>query len=104
MPALVYLVGTLAMVFTALSYSMPVRGGRWRARYRLHLARPGQGHRLRDGLTLLLDYLLIPVLMYVVASTALSGPRARDPAWAFGPVFVVANTFVNVASASIPTS
>ena len=49
-----------------------------------------------SGWTLLLDYLLIPVLLYVVASTALSGIVPEVPPWAFSVVFVVANTFVNV--------
>ncbi|MFR3481931.1 MAG: amino acid permease, partial [Eggerthella lenta] len=48
------------------------------------------------GWTLLLDYLLIPLLMYVVASTALSGLVPEVPPWAFAVAFVAANTFVNV--------
>ncbi|MFR8300273.1 MAG: APC family permease, partial [Gordonibacter urolithinfaciens] len=56
----------------------------------------GKGIGFVSGWTLLLDYLLIPVLMYVVASTALSGIVPEVPPWAFSIVFVVANTFVNI--------
>ena len=92
MPALVYLVGTLAMVFTALSYGMLIR--EWPVAGSVRGL--GKGIGFVTGLTLLLDYLLIPLLMYVVASTALSGLVPEVPPWAFAVAFVAANTFVNV--------
>ena len=97
MPALVYLVGTLAMVFTAVSYSMLIREWPVAGSVYSYTSRGlGKGIGFVTGWTLLLDYLLIPVLMYVVASTALSSLVPEVPAWAFAVVFVVANTFVNV--------
>ena len=97
MPALVYLVGTLAMVFTALSYGMLIKefpaSGSVYAYTSLGL---GKGIGFVSGWTLLLDYLLIPVLLYVVASHALSGIVPEVPPWVFSVVFVVVNTFVNV--------
>ncbi len=96
MPALVYLVGTLAMVFTAVSYSMLIREWPVAGSVYSYTSRGlGKGIGFVTGWTLLLD-LLIPVLMYVVASTALSSLVPEVPAWAFAVVFVVANTFVNV--------
>lgn len=97
MPALVYVVGTLAMVFTALSYGMLIREWPVSGSVYAYTSRGlGPGVGFVTGWTLLLDYLLIPVLMYVVASTALSSIVPEIPAWAFSVVFVVVNTFVNV--------
>lgn len=97
MPALVYLVGTLAMAFTALSYGMlvkefPASG----SVYAYTTQGLGKGVGFVSGWTLLLDYLLIPVLLYVVASQALSGIVPEVPPWVFSIAFVLINTFVNV--------
>ena len=97
MPTLVYIVGTAAMAFTALSYAslgreFPVSGSVYA--YASRAVNPGVG--FLTGWALMLDYILSPVLLYVVSSTALHGIVPEVPAWAFGVVFVVANTFVNV--------
>lgn len=104
MPALVYLVGTLAMVFTAFSYGalgreFPIAGSVYG--YASRGIGPAVG--FVTGWTLLLDYLLIPVLLYVVASQALNSIVPEIPAWAFSIVFVVVNTLVNVRGISLAT-
>ena len=97
MPALAYLVGTGAMVFTALSYSMLIKEFPASGSVYAYTTRGmGKGIGFVSGWTLLLDYILSPVLLYVVASTALSGIVPEVPAWAFAVAFVVFNTFVNV--------
>ena len=69
MPALVYVVGTLAMVFTALSYGMLIREWPVSGSVYAYTSRGlGKGIGFVSGWTLLLDYLLIPVLMYVVGT------------------------------------
>lgn len=97
MPTLVYIVGTCAMAFTALSYAAlgreyPVSGSVYA--YASRAIGPAVG--FLTGWALMLDYILSPVLLYVVSSTALHGIVPEVPAWAFGIVFVVANTLVNV--------
>ncbi|MEG0323719.1 MAG: amino acid permease, partial [Raoultibacter sp.] len=104
MPALVYLVGTLAMVFTAFSYGalgreFPIAGSVYG--YASRGIGPGVG--FITGWTLLLDYLLIPVLLYVVASHALNSIVPEIPAWVFSIIFVIVNTLVNVRGISLTT-
>lgn len=45
---------------------------------------------------MLLDYLLVPTLLYVVASQAMSGIFPEIPALVWGLIFVAINTFVNI--------
>ena len=48
------------------------------------------------GWTMLLDYLLVPTLLYVVAAQAMSGIVPEVPALIWGILFVAINTFVNI--------
>lgn len=97
MPALVYLVGTIAMVFTAISYAMLIKEFPASGSVYAYTSRGlGKGIGFVSGWTLLLDYLLIPVLLYVVASQALSSIVPEIPPWVFSLMFVLVNTFVNV--------
>ena len=97
MPALVYLIGMIAMIFTAFSYAtlsqaFPVSGSVYG--YTSHGL--GKAPGFVTGWTILLDYLLVPTLLYVVASQAMSGIVPEVPAVAWGILFVSINTFVNV--------
>lgn len=97
MPALVYLIGMIAMVFTAFSYAtlsqaFPVSGSVYG--YTSHGL--GKAPGFITGWTMLLDYLLVPTLLYVVASQAMSGIVPEVPALAWGILFVSINTFVNI--------
>lgn len=97
MVSLTYVVGFVAMLFTALSYqqmsqAFPVAGSVY--------AYVGRG--LSNGLgflagwAILLDYLLVPTLLYVVGANGMHNvlPMVPQPAWiAF---FVVINTLVNL--------
>ena len=97
MPALVYLVGMIAMVFTAFSYAtlsqaFPVSGSVYGYTSR-GINKPVG---FVTGWTMLLDYLLVPTLLYVVAAQAMSGIVPEVPALIWGILFVAINTFVNI--------
>lgn len=97
MPSLAYLIGMIAMVFTAISYStlskeFPVSGSVYGYTSRGINNTVG----FLTGWTMLLDYLLVPTLLYVVAAQAMSGIVPQVPAIAWAALFVLINTFVNV--------
>jgi Amino acid transporters len=97
MVPLTYVIGLVAMVFTALSYremsgAFPVAGSVY--------AYAGRGINQSAGFlagwAILLDYLLIPTLCYVAGAAAMHSvlPQIPQPAWVVG--FVVFNTAVNM--------
>ena len=92
----VYLVGLVAMIFTAASYAQmskafPIAGSVY--------AYVGRGIDPRLGFiagwTILLDYLLVPTLLYVFAAESMTGIFPDVPKWAWIIVFLVLNTAVN---------
>ncbi|MBV9044260.1 MAG: APC family permease [Alphaproteobacteria bacterium] len=96
MVPLVYLVGLVAMLFTALSYmsmarAIPVAGSVY--------AYAGQGlgsfAGYIAGWAILLDYLLLPALNYVASAIALHATLPIVPAWAFVVVLLAIATVVN---------
>jgi amino acid transporter len=97
MVALTYVVGLIAMVFTALSYremsrAFPIAGSVYA--YAGRGLSPTAG--FLAGWAILLDYLLIPTLCYVVGAAALRSvvPQVPQAAWVIG--FVVFNTAINL--------
>ena len=101
MVQLVYLIGLVAMIFTALSYAQmskafPIAGSVYSYVGRgLH---PVLG--FFAGWTILLDYLLVPTLLYVFAAESMSGifPGVPKPLWII--VFLVINTAINYVGIS----
>lgn len=98
MVPLVYAIGLLAMLFTALAYSQmakpfPLAGSVFSYVGRgLH---PGVG--FFAGWAILLDYLLVPTLLYVFAAESMIGLFPGTPRWAWAILFVVVNTGINLA-------
>jgi amino acid transporter len=97
MVPLVYLIGLVAMVFTALAYaqmakSFPLAGSVF--------SYVGRGIRPEIGFFagwgILLDYLLIPTLLYVFAAESMVGLFPDTPRWLWAIVFVVVNTVINL--------
>lgn len=97
MVPLVYLVGIVAMLFTALSYR--------RLSQRFSVAGSVYSYVQRGwhpylgfvaGWMILADYLLIPALLYTFGASWLHGLLPGIPTWVWVLVFVLSNTTVNV--------
>lgn len=96
MAPLAYIIGIIAMIFTALSYSrmsneFPMAGSVYS--YASRGISPHVG--FFAGWALLLDYILIPALVYLVAGYALQEMIPILPYWGWIAFFVVINTAVN---------
>ncbi|MEP6855418.1 MAG: APC family permease, partial [Pedococcus sp.] len=96
MVPLVYLIGLVAMIFTALSYAQmskafPIAGSVYS--YVGRGLNPTLG--FFAGWTILLDYLLVPTLLYVFAAESMAGifPSVPKPVWII--VFLAVNTTIN---------
>jgi amino acid transporter len=97
MVPLVFLVGMFAMLFTAASYVtmsrvFPVAGSVYA--YAGRVIGPGVG--FLAGWIMLLDYLLLPTLIYVLCAVAMHAvvPAVPRVVWVIG--FVVLNTVINL--------
>ncbi|QUQ63022.1 APC family permease [Kutzneria sp. CA-103260] len=98
MVPLTYVIGLVAMVFTALSYremsrAFPVAGSVYA--YAGRGIAPWVG--FLAGWAILLDYLLVPTLLYVTGAAALGTVLPAVPQWLWVVFFVVLNTVVNLA-------
>lgn len=97
MVPLVYIIGLIAMIFTALAYSqmskdIPLAGSVF--------AYVGHGiHKVAGffaGWAILLDYLLVPTLLYVFAAESMTGIFPGTPRWMWGVIFIVINVVINL--------
>lgn len=96
MVALTYVIGMVAMMFTANSYAQmsqafPMAGSVYT--YAGRGLAPWVG--FLSGWAILLDYILVPSLLYLVASVAMHSIVSAVPVWIWLTVFVVLNTLVN---------
>ena len=95
MVPLVYLVGIIAMIFTALSYrqmskKFPIAGSVYS--YVQRGFNPHVG--FVAGWMILADYLLVPALLYAFSATWLHSMAPAIPNWIWVLVFVIFNTIV----------
>ncbi|NAZ82652.1 amino acid permease [Kineococcus sp. R8] len=97
MVPLTYLIGFVAMIFTAVSYqqmsrAFPIAGSVYS--YAGRGISPSVG--FLAGWAILLDYLLIPTLLYVIGANAMANvfPSVPQPVWIVA--FVLVNTVVNL--------
>jgi len=96
MVALAYAIGMVAMMFTALSYAQmakafPMAGSVYTYAGRGIAAPLG----FLAGWVILLDYVLVPSLLYLIAGVAMNSFVTSIPVWAWIAGFVVLNTVVN---------
>jgi amino acid transporter len=96
MVALAYAIGMVAMMFTALSYAQmsqafPMAGSVYTYAGRGIAAPVG----FLAGWMILLDYVLVPGLLYLIAGIAMNSLVPSVPVWAWLVAFVVLNTVVN---------
>ncbi|KQO84488.1 porin [Frigoribacterium sp. Leaf263] len=101
MVPLVYLIGLVAMIFTALAYaqmakSIPLAGSVF--------SYVGRGiHPIAGffaGWAILLDYLLVPTLLYVFAAESMIGIFPGSARWMWALIFVAINTAINLLGIS----
>jgi amino acid transporter len=98
MVALAYAIGMVAMMFTALSYAQmsqafPMAGSVYTYAGRGIAAPVG----FLCGWMILLDYVLVPGLLYLIAGVAMHSLVTAVPVWLWLVGFVVLNTAVNYA-------
>jgi amino acid transporter len=96
MVVLAYLVGAVGMAFTAASYAQmsrafPVAGSVYTYAGR-GIAQPVG---FLAGWMVLLDYVLVPGLLYLISGVAMNSILPAVPVWAWVAAFVVLNTVVN---------
>ena len=101
MVPLVYAIGLFAMIFTALAYAQmskafPVAGSVYA--YVGRGVHPNLG--FLAGWTILLDYLLVPTLLYVIAALSMQAVVPGVPGWVWIVVFLAINTTVNYVGIS----
>ena len=97
MVALVFLIGFVAMFFTALSYTMmskefPNAG----AVYAYAKRSLGEGAGFLAGWAMVLDYLLAPAVIYIGAGVAVGSLVPHVPLWVWAIALLFANTLVNL--------
>lgn len=96
MIALAYAIGMVGMMITASSYAQmskafPMAGSVYT--YAGRGIHPNVG--FLAGWVILLDYVLVPTLLYIVAAIAMNSFVTAIPVWAWLLFFIVANTFIN---------
>ncbi|MFJ1757788.1 APC family permease [Kitasatospora sp. NPDC088134] len=96
MVALAYVLGMVAMMFTALSYAQMSRAFPMAGSVYTYAGRGiGAPVGFLAGWMILLDYVLVPGLLYLIAGVAMNSLVASVPVWLWVVGFVLLNTVVN---------
>jgi len=97
-----YMVATLAMLFTAASYAKmsqhyPVAGSSYTYVRRALDSRLG----FVVGWVILLDYLFLPLVIWLIGAAYLTGEFPSVPSWAWILLFIVTTTALNVVGLKV---
>lgn len=96
MVALAYVLGMVAMMFTALSYAQMSRAFPMAGSVYTYAGRGiGAPVGFLSGWMILLDYVLVPGLLYLIAGVAVNSLVPSAPVWVWLIGFVLLNTAVN---------
>jgi amino acid transporter len=96
MVALAYAIGMVAMMFTALSYSQMAKAFPMAGSVYTYAGRGiAQPVGFMAGWAILLDYILVPSLLYLIAGVAMNSFVTAIPVWAWIAGFVLLNTVIN---------
>ncbi|ASS75611.1 amino acid permease [Tumebacillus algifaecis] len=102
MTPLVYLVGILAMLFTALSYSKMSAEFPYAGSVYSFVQRGLNPHiGFVTGWLIIIDYILVPALLYSFAGIWISGLIPSVPSYIWVIVFLIINTYINVRGVSL---
>ena len=96
-PALAYGVALVAMFFTAASYAQMVQAYPLAGSVYNYAGRSlGPSIGFVVGWAMILDYILVPSLLYLVAGIAVNATIPSVPVWVWLIGFVVLNTIINL--------
>ena len=96
MVALAYVIGMAALVFTAASYAQMVKAFPLAGSVYNYAGRGiGAPVGFLAGWAILLDYVLVPSLLYLIAAVAMHSTVPAVPVWVWLVGFVLVNTLVN---------
>jgi amino acid transporter len=96
MVVLAYAVGAVALVFTAFSYAQMVRAFPLSGSVYNYVGRGiAAPVGFLAGWAIMLDYVLVPSLLYLVAAVAMHATVSAVPVWVWLVGFVLINTVVN---------
>ncbi len=96
MVVLAYVVGMVALVFTAFSYAQMVKAFPLSGSVYNYVGRGiGAPVGFLAGWAIMIDYVLVPSLLYLVASVAMHASVPAVPVWAWLVGLVAVNTVVN---------
>jgi amino acid transporter len=96
MVVMAYAIGMVALIFTAFSYSRMVNAFPLSGSVYNYVGRGiGAPFGFVAGWAIMLDYILVPSLLYLVASVAMHATVPAVPVWLWLVAFVLANTIIN---------